>query len=101
MRYSCGICGGQTEKEGFSVTIELPNIEKIEDVCRQCLDAGPVGASKRALEYAERLKNDILYFEAVAEQLSKIEQCDEWIDSKQFSKLANASWEKEQEAIPA
>ena len=105
LRFSCGICGGLTGKDGFSFTFKLDGIEKIKDVCPDCLDAGPAGAGKRANECAERMQENVYYFQAVANQLKAAGEVEGWIDSKTFYMLRDKDNDehmaKAYEAIPA
>jgi len=94
IRFACWICGEETAKEGFSARILLDgNTVVADDICRECLKAGPEGIVERAKEYSEYLRNKAEACFERARMLSHMSASD-WIFEDAFNK-ANKEWELE------
>lgn len=69
-RWTCCVCGGQTDKHDIYAVAFRDTGEELGHVCEQCEEAGPEALRQRALEWARKLRAEADSQEKLAKELA-------------------------------
>ncbi|MFP3976023.1 MAG: hypothetical protein ACOC6S_03735 [Chloroflexota bacterium] len=76
--FPCVLCGEWHEQHHAAVCFKVRDDDPLydKDICPYCVEAGPAGAAKRALQHADQLRDYAKFLDDLAARVEDIDPSD-------------------------